>query len=153
MTWLRTWLLGTVCASMLISLLSAFFPSGKYKTLGNFLCGLLLLLVMLRPLLGAELPDFSDLQTEIDLQTEEYAAAQTEELDAVISDKTASYIEDKASSMGLQCHAEVACIQREGVPFPAEVWLDIPRDAALAQLITKDLTIDADHQHWQEVSY
>ena len=40
--------------------------------------------------------------------------------------------------------------ERDGVPFPVEVTLDIPRSPALAEVIETDLGIDEDCQHWQE---
>lgn len=150
MSAIRFWLLGIIATALLLSMAASLFPKGKFQTVGTFVGGLILLLVTVRPLLGQELPTFDDYRWQIDGQVETNAATLHDEMAAVISQKTAAYIQDKASSLGLVCHAEVRCVEREGVPFPHEVWLDVPYHEILAQCIASDLAISEDRQHWQK---
>ena len=39
---------------------------------------------------------------------------------------------------------------QDGVPFPVEVTMDIPKNAALSRIIAADLGIDEAHQRWRE---
>lgn len=154
MSAIRTWLLGVFAAAAALSILYSLLPKGKFTVIARYTGGLVLLLVLLRPLLGL---DTEDLRRRYDQWTEEVRAtnetAQQENTDALaslIADKTGAYIQKKAAGLGLDCHAEVTCEVRDGTPFPASVWLDIPRSAALETVIAEDLDIAKDHQFWRE---
>lgn len=149
MTALREWLLGVIGASLLLSLTVGLFPKGKFQSVGNFVAGLVLLLVMVRPLLALDIASWDDISAALTVQSGEAAQEEWETLSTVISEKTAAYIQDKASSLGVNCCAEVRCTEREGVPFPAEVWLDTAYHEGLSALIAADLAIGPDHQYWQ----
>ena len=57
---------------------------------------------------------------------------------------------EKAAELGLTCSPEVTCQLQDGVPFPVEVTMDIPKNAALSRIIAADLGIDEAHQRWRE---
>lgn len=70
--WLREWLLGVVAAAMAVALIQSLTPKGTVGKIGRLAGGLLLLLAIVRPLLGAGLPELSlprwqetDLETQI----------------------------------------------------------------------------------------
>lgn len=150
----RTWLFGIVAAAMVLSILYALLPKGALLTVAKCTGGLIMLLVVIRPLLALDLTgvhtDYEAWQRTIQQQTDDYADANRQEMAAIIQQETAAYISEKAAALGLTCHPEVVCQERDGVPFPVEVTLDIPRNPALAEVIGTDLGIGEDCQHWQE---
>ena len=154
MSFLRTWLFGIVATAMALSILYALVPKGTFLTVAKCTGGLIMLLVVIRPLLALDLEglhvDYREWERTVQQQTDDYTAANQEEMTAIIQQETAAYIAEKAAELGLTCHPEVTCQLRDGVPFPAAVTMDIPRDAALARLIAEDLGIDEDHQSWRE---
>lgn len=153
MSVLRSWLLGVIAAAAALSILYALIPKGKLLAIAKVTGGLVLLLVMLRPLPGLDLDALPDLLGSADAIRADAEVMQTETqeaLSALIADKTAAYIQAKAAEMGLDCRAEVRCEERGGTPFPAQVTLDIPRSPALEDVIEKDLDIPAQEQFWRE---
>lgn len=150
----RTWLFGIMAASMALSILYALVPKGALLTIAKCTGGLVLLLVLLRPLLtlapGELHLQYEEWEQTIQQQTETYTAANQQEMETLIQEETAAYISEKAAQLGLTCHPEVICQIRDGVPFPVEVTLDIPKNTALSQVIKSDLGIDEAYQRWQE---
>ncbi len=154
MSFFRTWLFGIVAAAMALSVLYALVPKGTFLTVAKCTGGLIMLLVVIRPLLALDLAglhvDYREWERTVQQQTDDYTAANQQEMAAIIQQETAAYISEKAAALGLACHPEVVCQLQDGVPFPAEVAMDIPKDAALARLIAEDLGIDEAHQRWRE---
>lgn len=154
MTFFRSWLFGIVAASMALSLLYALVPKGAILTAAKCTGSLILILVMLRPLVSLRIEDFTPSydywDSEIAAQAEEMTEDNRASMESLIEDECGAYISEKAAQLGLTVHAEVFCELRDGVPFPAEVTLDIPYHAALSQCITQDLDIAAEKQYWQE---
>lgn len=111
-----------------------------------------MLLVVVRPLLALD-PAALHIRYEewdrlIGQQTEAYTAENQQKMEAIIQKETAAYISEKAAALGLSCNPEVTCRQQDGVPFPTEVTLDIPKNAALSKIIAADLDIGEEAQHW-----
>lgn len=155
-TLLRTWLLGIIAAGMALSALYALLPKGRMATVGRGIGGLLLLVVILRPLTDWEGADFAvsyeDCRRQIEALTEEYRQSGNETLAALIEEKTAAYITAKGDALGVSCTAQVRSQLRDGVPYPAEVTLSAPYHGALSQWISEELEIGADSQHWADGS-
>ena len=154
MSLFRTWLFGIVAAAMALALLYALVPKGALLTVAKCTGGLIMLLVVIRPLLALDLNGlqvgYEEWERTIQQQTDDYTAANQQEMEVIIQQETVAYISEKAAELGLTCSPEVTCQERDGVPFPVEVTLDIPRSPALAEVIETDLGIDEDCQHWQE---
>ena len=150
----RTWLFGIVAAAMVLSILYALLPKGALLTVARCTGGLIMLLVVIRPLLALDLTgvhtDYEAWQRTIQQQTDDYADANRQEMAAIIQQETAAYISEKAAELGLTCSPEVTCQLQDGVPFPVEVTMDIPKNAALSRIIAEDLAIGTDCQHWRE---
>lgn len=149
----RTWLFGVIAAAMALSVLYALVPKGALLTITKCAGGLVLLLVVVRPLLTLD-PELLHLRYEeweqtIQQETDAYTAANQTEMESIIQQEAAAYISEKAAQLGLTCHPMVDCQIQDGVPFPAEVSLDIPKNAALGEIIAADLGISEAHQRWQ----
>ena len=65
---LREWLTSLVAVSMLLSVARTLVPEGSIRKVSSFTGGLILLVVLLRPLLGADL-------SRLDLHLEDYERA------------------------------------------------------------------------------
>ena len=140
---LRTWLLGVIAAGMIVGILYALLPRGRMKAVAHTVGGMALLLVIVRPLLGLDL-------TELALRYEDYRRSGDAEFAALIADKTAAYIASKGDDLGVTCTPQVETEERDGVPWPSAVTLDIPKNEALSAWLSTELAIDDAHQYWRE---
>lgn len=150
---LRGWLLGLVAAALILTVLRALVPKGSIRPVARVTAGLVLLLVLLRPLAGlgggSLRVRYDELEREITARIEDYQALHENELESIIADSTAAYISEQAAHLGLTCRAEVRCEVRDGTPQPASAAMDIPYDTRLAAAIADDLGIPAEKQSWQ----
>lgn len=150
---LRTWLLSIIAAGLVLSILYALLPKGRLQPIVRTAGGVVLMLVILRPLTELDLEGFAvsydDYAREIRELTEQYRAADTAELAAIIERETAAYISDKGAALGVNCHAVVETELRSGVPYPCAVTLDVERNETLAACIAADLGIGKEAQVWQ----
>lgn len=150
---LRGWLMGLVAAALILTVLRALMPKGSIRPVARVTAGLVLLLVLLRPLAGlgggSLRVRYDELEREITARIEDYQTLHENELESIIADSTAAYISEQAAHLGLTCRAEVRCEVRDGTPQPASAAMDIPYDAQLAAAIADDLGIPAEKQSWQ----
>ena len=152
---LRAWLTAIVTVTLLLSVAQTLIPEGSLRKVASFTGGLILLIVMLRPVLGADLE-------RLDLDLDAYAAAiqerqadleavQQAELAAGIAARTEAYIKDKAASLGLAVDVRVKTAENaEGVPLPAAVDIAGPPSEELAAYMERELGISRERQVWHE---
>ena len=152
---LREWLTSLVAVSMLLSVAQTLVPEGNIRKIASFTGGLILLVVLLRPLLGADLSrldlHLEDYERAIGQRQEELASAGEAELAGIIEERTAAYISDKADTLGLAVKVQVETKPAgDGVPVPwrAELWG--PRSPALATYMEEELGIPGERQVWHE---
>ena len=152
---LREWLTSLVAVSMLLSVARTLVPEGSIRKISSFTGGLILLVVLLRPLLGADLSrldlHLEDYERAIGQRQEELSAAGEAELAGIIEERTAAYISDKADTLGLAVKVQVETKPAgDGVPVPwrAELWG--PRSPALATYMEEELGIPGERQVWHE---
>ena len=152
---LREWLTSLVAVSMLLSVAQNLVPEGSIRKISSFTGGLILLVVLLRPLLGADLSrldlHLEDYERAIGQRQEELASAGEAELAGIIEERTAAYISDKADTLGLAVKVQVETKPAgDGVPVPwrAELWG--PRSPALATYMEEELGIPGERQVWHE---
>ena len=141
--------------SMLLSVARTLVPEGSIRKISSFTGGLILLVVLLRPLLGADLSrldlHLEDYERAIGQRQEELASAGEAELAGIIEERTAAYISDKADTLGLAVKVQVETKPAgDGVPVPwrAELWG--PRSPALATYMEEELGIPGERQVWHE---
>ena len=152
---LREWLTSLVAVSMLLSVARTLVPEGSIRKISSFTGGLILLVVLLRPLLGADLSrldlHLEDYERAIGQRQEELASAGEAELAGIIEERTAAYISDKADTLGLAVKVQVETKPAgDGVPVPwrAELWG--PRSPVLATYMEEELGIPGERQVWHE---
>lgn len=152
MDWFRTWLLGVISASLILAVLDGLIPKGAVRSIAHFTGGLILILVVLRPILQIDpgewkLP-YSDYEAQIEEQLAVYEENRLDELRTIIEAESAAYISDKGMTIGVTCHPKVTTQLRDNLPYPYEVTLDTAWNTALSDYITQELGIPPDHQYW-----
>ena len=91
---LREWLTSIVVVTLLLSVAQALVPEGNIRRVASFLGGLILLLAMLRPVLGADLErlrlNFDGYEQELRQVREELSASYDAGLAERIEERTAA---------------------------------------------------------------
>lgn len=118
---IHQWILAVTAASVLTALCQALMPAGAVKRISALTCGLLLFLVIVRPIVRT---DYSQLLTAIQVNNlvsdmgeglQKTNSALTAD---IIAKETAAYIEDKAEEAGVRCTVAVECGEIQGLPVP-----------------------------------
>ena len=150
---LRGWLLGLVAAALILTVLRALVPKGSIRPVARVTAGLVLLLVLLRPLAGlgggSLRVRYDELEREITARIEDYQTLHENELESIIADSTAAYISEKAASLGIDCRVQVEVRTEDGLPLPYGASLDVERDQVLSDYMAQELGIPASRQSWQ----
>lgn len=122
---IHQWIISITAASILTALCQAMMPAGAVKRVSNMTCGLLLFVVILRPIFQADynqlLDRFEDYYAGLgsyDNTLEETNFTLTEN---IIAQDTAAYIEDKAAEAGITCTVTVQCEEKDGLTVPTEI--------------------------------
>ena len=152
---LRSWLTSVIMVTMLLSLVQVLLPQGSVQKIASFTGGLLLLLALLRPLLGADvsdlLPDLQQVQAEIEQRQEELQQVEAEHWEQSIAEKTEAYIWDKAAQIGWEGTVRVEVeLSPEGLPVPSRLELSGPYCRELEQDLAQELGIPVERQVWNE---
>lgn len=153
----RAWLTSIVMVTLLLSVAQTLIPEGTIRKIAGFTGGLILLLALLRPVLGADLErlhlDLGDYERAIEERQEELASAGNTELKALIESQTAAYISDKAKALGLEVTVRVeAEAGADGIPVPAVADIQGARSEELASYMEQELGIPRERQSWHEES-
>lgn len=151
----RAWLTSVVLVSVLLSAAQSLIPPGTVRKAAGFTGGLILLLVLLRPVLGADLEhlelDFDHYQAAVEERQEELADTQTEAMASIIAEQTEAYILDKAGELGLEVTVRVETrTEGNGIPVPWSAELTGSWSQALASARETELGIPAERQVWHE---
>lgn len=123
---LRNWLFGITAAAMVLALADSLMPDGTVKKVGKLAGGLLLIVVILRPILGLDYEAMAGALANYRFESEEYSNSleiENERLKKIIiEDRTGAYIQDKAIEMGIECSADVSCrADEDGIFYPDSV--------------------------------
>ena len=152
---IRNWLMAVISVSVLIAAAESLMPAGSVKKVGQFVCGLVLLCVLARPLgalRGESLTEWmEEYRLTLERQEEELErqAGQTEK--AVIEEYCQAYILDKAKQFGITCRVEIQCArQEEGLWLPRSVQLwgrfEPEAQSRLTELLERELGIAVSEQ-------
>ncbi len=153
----RSWLLSMVATALIVSVLEMLTPDGLPKRVGHLLGGLLLLLVLVRPVssLGLEnLGEYFANSALFDAQWDQ-SLEETDQalLESLITDSCQAYIEAQAAQLGASCQVTVTCRWEEDIPIPDSVTiigeLTEEQQQSLRQEIAADFDIPAERQTFQ----
>lgn len=152
MTDFRSWLLSVIAAAMALSLINTMMPKGSARTAARTIGGMVMLLVVLQPLLDIRWEEVqwerSYLSEETERLMQEYQAENDEAWKKSIAEETRAYIQDKATSLGLKGEVMVTTKERDSIPYPEEVTLNMPYHGELSRWLTRELEIMPECQHW-----
>ena len=151
--WLRTWFLSLIGATLVLTVLCSLLPDRPIRTVARSISAIILVVVLLRPLLGARFDRlalaYDSAQQSIDEQVEAYEQHSQDQYEELIAQQTAAYIQDRGAAYGLSCRAEVTVQWQDGVPLPYAVTLDIENSPDLSDEITQQLGIPPERQYWE----
>lgn len=150
---MRQYFLSVIAAALICGILGSFLKKNKIL---NLLCGLLLVITIIRPLLSMELPELPELGISFDAgdAVSEGKRIARDTIEGIITADTEAYILDKAEALGVTLTVEVMTEIYDGCPVPVAVTLSgeiSPEDRqALSQIIEDDLSISKENQIWTD---
>ena len=152
---LREWLTSIVVVTLLLSVAQMLVPEGSIRRVASFAGGLILLVALLRPVLGADLErlrlDLDGYERELQNAREELSSAGDTEVSELIAERTAAYISDKADALGLDVTVRVeAAAGPDGVTLPEKAELTGAYSQELADFMARELGIPAERQVWHD---
>jgi stage III sporulation protein AF len=158
MSQLNAWILALVAVAILVAVADALTPEGMPRWVERLVGGLLILLVMLRPVIGGLENGLSQALAQMDGQEADWPQAleETDEalLERLITQSTQAYIENQAQELGITCTAQVECRWQDEVPVPSGVTITgtmtEEEQAALSALIQTELEIAVSEQNFRE---
>ena len=158
MSAVREYLLSLVAVSLLTVLSRSLIPEGGVRRIASVICGLLLAICALSPLLQFDIDTAAQSIARIQMEKETLRTGvevkNRELVSQIIKQTTQTYILDKAASMGLSVQAEVEMNDEGSYPYPYRVTLTGACTEAqrrqLARSIEENLGIPAERQAWND---
>ena len=157
---LRDWLLSVLAAAMVLTLLLSAMPKGSVRHVGSLAVGMVLFLVVLRPVLQL-VPEkiMNSLESsyiQASAYPDELEMANESYLESIMSRRCEEYIISQAGAMGYQVEALVVCSWNNGYPIPsaATIWseMDDASRAALEEDIQNQLNLLPEAITFEEAS-
>ena len=158
---IRPWIMSLTGAGLLSAFALAMTPRGRVRSVISLLCGVVLALCFVSPLLEFDYEALARSLTVYRDSGESIAVSAIEinsQLERVIIEgQTATYILDKAQVMGLKLGEVSVTAKRgdEGLWYPHEVSITEAGEKLAAQeklrdAITADIGIPPERQYWRE---
>lgn len=152
---LRQWLVSLTAAAIFLGAAESLVSQGGVRRVLRLAGGLVLLVVLLRPITGLvdRLPSLSlsDWRTETDQREAELRQNQEAEWEGFIEDTLRSYIWDKEQSLGLAYPVSVSTRPGAGGgSVPDRVSIDGPFHQELSDWLTTELGLGPESQIWRE---
>lgn len=114
----KEWLLSVTGAAILAALADSLMPEGSAKRVGQLVCGMVLLIAVLKPLGNIEVTEFSTTWVYDELQIKQQLQEGANiRMKSIIEEKLSAYSMDKAAELGLDCEAKVFCSRNEDGTF------------------------------------
>lgn len=154
----KSWLLGVVCAAMLVAVAECFVPNGGTKRIFGIASGMVLILAMINPIVDLDSSVLEKAINKHKLSAQEYQdklqQTQEELYESIIAEKAVAYISDKAQEIGALCNAFVTVAWDGSIPCLQAVrikgtWTEEQR-ILLSECIELDLGIPIAMQYFEE---
>ena len=152
------WVRAIAGAALICAAATALTPKGKVKNVLKLLCGIVLIIAMINPILKQDFPnmsmDMSDYRKKADEIIGESKEKEASISRTIIEDKLETYILDKAKSLNAPLQSVEVTVKwgDEGCWYPYEVSLkaDIPeREKNLvSNSIEAELGVPKEKQYW-----
>lgn len=156
---LRQWLLGITGTTLILAMADTMIPSGVVKQSSKLICGLLLLIMLINPIIQLSPESLSKIALELQdtLEDEEKNMEHyyNNQIKTLIESNLQAYIVDKAMEKGISCSPRVLCsLNDDGIFIPVSVdlgELDVESFSVLKTIIAEDFGLDTTHIHGKEV--
>ena len=153
---LRTWIMGLTGAALLCAVCTELTPPGSVKTVQRAVCGVVMSLALISPLLRLDFDGYALHLAGYRKQAEEIAAQGKEISDSLsrtyIQAQCQAYILDKARLSGVPVTSASVELRwsGEGVWYPVAAEIEGTYDRALAEKIEEELGIAQENQQWTD---
>lgn len=155
---IRKYLLAIIAVCLLTTLVKCVMAEGAPRRMASVLCGILLMLCALSPLLRLSGEDIAQSFWRVQMESESLRTGvevkNRELVSDIIKEKTRTYILDKAAAMDLTLTVEVEMHDGGAYPYPCAVTLTgtatAAQQKALCRDIEENLAIPAERQAWKE---
>lgn len=154
----QEWVRAVAGAALICAAAMALTPRGKVKNVLKLICGIVLIMAMISPFLGKELPNMSMDLSEYRKKADEIIGQAQEKENGlsrtIIEDEMETYILDKAKSLNVQLESAEVSVKwgDEGCWYPYEVRVtaDIPQRERnqLSSNIEAELGVPNERQYW-----
>ncbi len=157
---MREWILNLTGSATFCLLAMLLCPEGRVKKLLGLLCGIVMSVSLLSPVLEFEFDDYSEYMAKYRQEASEAAQSGTDEGErlkrTIIETECAAYILDKAKELSLDLNSVqvTASWSTEGFWYPYEVRVSILSEHTgyerLTSLIEAELGIPSERQYIEE---
>ncbi len=146
----RQWLISVIATTLLIAVVEVLMPSGSVKEVGKLVCGMLLLLTIVRPIASLSSPSLADLgqswRGDFMVEVSDMENYYNHQIKTIIEQELAAYILDKATEENKPESIWVDTILGEdGLFLPVKVELvgvSQQEEAFFRRLIGQDLGVE-----------
>lgn len=154
---LGQYILSVIIGAMICTIAVSMVPSQQGKTWIRLLCGLILTIIIIKPLTSIRLSEINLEDPTIWSYGESFSALGEEQsrndLASIIKQRCETYIVDKANSLGVSIRASIS-LSDEAIPVPVSVSLygDVNSylRLRLETMIQEDLGITKENLQWME---
>lgn len=156
---LHSWITGLTAAGCLAALARQLTPDGPVKKVTKFVCGIMLVGILIQPLVMADEGTFSlsvaEYRKTVRELTADMEAQEKELLRTYIEEESSAYILDEAQLIGIpDGRAEVRAKWGDESWLPYEAYLTMrtteEQKIRLSRYISAELGIPPERQHWSE---
>jgi hypothetical protein len=156
---IRSWILGLGGAAALGAIAVAVTPAGPVRSVTRMLCGVILALALVSPVLDLNMDAYSLGLAAYREQAGELTGAWAETEDrlnrTIIEEECAAYIWDKAQELGVQAgRVRITAKWGDGCWVPWEAQMEFSgtddQKIALSAVLEAELGIPAKRQYWNE---
>ena len=151
---LRQYAISVVSVAILCSILTRIAPQNSEKNLMRLISGLILTIVVIRPVSQIELPSMKEISIPKDaaayVAVEEGKELAEESMNDIIKRTCEAYILNKATAIGADVQVSVS-VNAQHIPFAARITGDVTPEIRkqLAQTLETDLGITKENQSWR----
>ena len=153
----RSWILSLTGASIIASAAEKLTPKGNVKKLTRFVCSLMLLGIILRPLLRMDRDELALAMSQYHINSSKLSgdleAKEKELLRSYIQERCRAYILDEARNLGLDnmdCRVKLKWRDESWVPYEIEITGNFsePERKKLSERMDAELGVPLERQHW-----
>ncbi len=151
---LRSWILGLAGAAVICAVITELCPAGSTKKVLKLLCGLVMTMALISPLINGQLPDMSLNMAKYRTRANEISVSAKESADSysreIIEEECRAYILDKAHSLGVDVKDASVILRwsNGGFWYPDKCTIEAEYNTALAESIECELGLGMESQKW-----